>query len=262
VQEVPGARRAAKIACGNRANRCPYAAELTQQSANPQHDDRRQHIGEARPAEARARTHQYSIPSRRIAQYGADAAGFSAGLTPVNVRCAPKPVPSQMWLLTHNKHPAAEGILSCMTIELVLLAASVVLGIVHVIIVSHLQSWQRGYGWTASSREHSAAPLTGVAGRAERALRNYLETFPFFAAAILVVTVTNTPSWPTVWGAHFYFWGRIVYAILYMADLPLARVEHPDDRHLDECCRVILEVTVRIARADRQGNSGRLRLAR
>src|SRR4029453_2713917 len=45
-----------------------------------------------------------------------------------------------------------------MTIELVLLAASVVLGIVHIVIVSRLQSWQRGYRWTASSREHSVAP--------------------------------------------------------------------------------------------------------
>ena len=110
-----------------------------------------------------------------------------------------------------------------MTIELALLAASVVLGIVHIIIVSHLQSWQRGYRWTASSREQSAAPLTGVAGRAERALRNYLETFPFFAAATLLATVTSTQSWLTVWGAHFYLWGRIVYAILYMANWPLAR---------------------------------------
>ena len=93
----------------------------------------------------------------------------------------------------------------------------------HIIIVSHLQSWQRGYRWTASSREHSVAPLTGIAGRAGRALRNYLETFPFFAAAILVVTVTNTHSWLTVWGSHLYLWGRIVYAILYVADLPLAR---------------------------------------
>ena len=107
-----------------------------------------------------------------------------------------------------------------MTIELVLL---VVLGIAHIIVVSHLQSWQRGYWWTASSRERSVAPLTGVAGRAERALRNYLETFPFFAAAILVVTVTDTHSWLTVAGAYCYFWGRIVYAILYMADLPFAR---------------------------------------
>jgi uncharacterized MAPEG superfamily protein len=110
-----------------------------------------------------------------------------------------------------------------MTIELVLLAASVVLGIVHIIVVSHLQSWQRGYWWTASSREQTVAPLAGIPGRVERALRNYFETFPLFAAAILLVTVTNTHSWLTVWGAQFYFWGRVVYAILYAADLPLAR---------------------------------------
>jgi len=35
--------------------------------------------------------------------------------------------------------------------------------------------------------------------------------------------VTNTHGWLTVWGAHFYVWGRILYAILYMADLPIAR---------------------------------------
>ena len=110
-----------------------------------------------------------------------------------------------------------------MTIELVLLAASIVIGIVHITVASQLQSWRRGYRWTASSREQGPAPLIGVAGRAERALRNYLETFPFFAAAVLVVTVMNTHSWLTVLGAQLYFWGRIVYAILYMADLPLAR---------------------------------------
>jgi uncharacterized MAPEG superfamily protein len=110
-----------------------------------------------------------------------------------------------------------------MTIELSLLAASIVFGILQIIIVSHLQSWQRGYRWTASSREESVAPLIGPAGRAERALRNYLETFPFFAAAILAVVATNTHSSLTMWGAQIYFWGRIVYAILYVADLPLAR---------------------------------------
>src|SRR5262249_37741421 len=62
--------------------------------------------------------------------------------------------------------------LSYTTIELALLAASVVLGIVHIIIVSNLQSWQRGYRWTASSREQSVARFTGIAGRAERAFRN------------------------------------------------------------------------------------------
>ncbi len=110
-----------------------------------------------------------------------------------------------------------------MTIELAMLAASVVLCIVHIVIFSHLQSWQRGYRWTAGAREQSVAPLTGIAGRVERALRNYLETFPFFAAAILLVSVTNTHGWLTVWGANFYLWGRIAYALLYAANLPLAR---------------------------------------
>ena len=81
-----------------------------------------------------------------------------------------------------------------MTIELTLLAASI-------IIVSHLQSWQRGYWWTASSREQPVSPLAGVAGRIDRALKNYLETFPVVVAAILIVTVIGTHNWLTVWGA-------------------------------------------------------------
>lgn len=110
-----------------------------------------------------------------------------------------------------------------MSVEMTLLAGSVLLGIAHIIVVSHLQSWQRGYRWTASSRDQSVAPLSGIAGRVERALRNYLETFPFFATAILLVSMTGARNWMTGWGAHFYFWGRIVYAILYGANLPLAR---------------------------------------
>lgn len=110
-----------------------------------------------------------------------------------------------------------------MTIELNLLDASVLLGIAHIVAFSHLQSWQRGYRWTASSREQAVEPLTGVAGRVERALRNFLETFPFFAAAVLMTAVTSTHTALTLWGAHMYFWGRVVYAVLYVANLPLAR---------------------------------------
>jgi hypothetical protein len=40
-----------------------------------------------------------------------------------------------------------------MTTELRLLAASLILGLVHLIAASHLISFQRGYRWTASSRE-------------------------------------------------------------------------------------------------------------
>jgi uncharacterized MAPEG superfamily protein len=129
---------------------------------------------------------------------------------------------------------------------LALLAASVVFGFAHIILVSHLQSWQRGYRWTASSREQSVPPLVGIAGRAERALRNYLETFPFFAAAILIVTVTNTHDWLTLWGAHFYFLGSRRLRNPVSGGLTLssvARVEHPNHWDTDEHCWSAREVT-------------------
>jgi hypothetical protein len=66
-----------------------------------------------------------------------------------------------------------------MSPELEFLASSVLFGLAQIIISSHSASFQRGYKWTASSREQSVPPLTGMAGRIERATRNYLETFPF-----------------------------------------------------------------------------------
>ncbi|WP_298270042.1 MAPEG family protein [uncultured Bradyrhizobium sp.] len=110
-----------------------------------------------------------------------------------------------------------------MTTELATLAAGIVFGIAHIIVTAHLQSWQRGYHWTASSREQSVPPLTGLAGRAERSLRNYLETFSFFAAAIVLAAMVGAHNWLTLSGAQLYLWGRIAYTILYAADLSLAR---------------------------------------
>ena len=110
-----------------------------------------------------------------------------------------------------------------MNTELTLLAASIVLGIVHIVIVSHLASAERGYRWTASDRTAPVAPLTGLAGRTERALRNYLETFPFFAAAVLAAAVTGAHGALTVCGAQLYLFGRIAYALLYAANCSRAR---------------------------------------
>ena len=67
-----------------------------------------------------------------------------------------------------------------MTVELKMLTLSVVLGIVQIVAASHAASLQRGYQWTASSRDEKVPPLQGVAGRLDRALRNFLETFPLF----------------------------------------------------------------------------------
>jgi uncharacterized MAPEG superfamily protein len=46
-----------------------------------------------------------------------------------------------------------------MTVELKMLALSIVLGLVHIVLASHAASLQRGYVWTASSRDEAVPAL-------------------------------------------------------------------------------------------------------
>ena len=98
-----------------------------------------------------------------------------------------------------------------MTTELWLLVASVILGLVQLIAASHLISFQYSYRWTASSREDAVPPLRGLANRVDQATTNFLETFPFFAALVLLAHVTHHHGLLTLWGAHLYFWARLGY---------------------------------------------------
>ena len=88
-----------------------------------------------------------------------------------------------------------------------MLALAVVLGLVQIVAASHSASLQRGYRWTASPRDEPTPPLRGVAGRLDRALRNFLETFPLFAAVVLAAHVSETHNALTEWGARLYLWG-------------------------------------------------------
>jgi uncharacterized MAPEG superfamily protein len=110
-----------------------------------------------------------------------------------------------------------------MSFELAMLAASCVLCLIQVVISSHAGSLQRGYRWTASSRDAEVPALTGVAGRLERALRNFLETFPVFVAAVLLVHVLGREGALSGWGAGLYFSARLLYLPLYAAGVPLLR---------------------------------------
>jgi uncharacterized MAPEG superfamily protein len=110
-----------------------------------------------------------------------------------------------------------------MTLELKMLALSIVLGLVQIVLASQAASLQRGYIWTASSRDEAVPPLSGVAGRLERALQNFVETFPLFAAAVLTAHAAATHSWVTDLGVQLYFWGRVAYLALYAAGVFLLR---------------------------------------
>jgi uncharacterized MAPEG superfamily protein len=110
-----------------------------------------------------------------------------------------------------------------LTVELRMLAFVVVLGLAQIIAASHAASLQRGYRWTAGPRDEAVPALRGVAGRLDRALRNFLETFPLFAAAVLAAQLSGTHGALTEWGARLYLWARVLYVPLYAAGIPLVR---------------------------------------
>ena len=110
-----------------------------------------------------------------------------------------------------------------MRFELATLVASCVLCLIHIIAASHAASLQRGYRWTASARDSESPPLKGISGRLERALRNFLETFLVFVAAVILVHVLRRESALSELGAGLYFFARLVYFPLYAFGVPLLR---------------------------------------
>ena len=110
-----------------------------------------------------------------------------------------------------------------MTIELQMLALSAALCLVQIVLSAHAASFQYGYRWAASARDQAMPPLSGVAARLERTLRNFMETFPVFIAAIVVANFVGRHNWMTAWGAQLYFWGRVAYLPLYLFGVPLVR---------------------------------------
>lgn len=110
-----------------------------------------------------------------------------------------------------------------MPIELKMLAWSIVLGLVHVFLAAGLVTRQRGLKWNASARDGEPAPITGIAARVDRASRNFLETFVFFAAAVLAVVVAQKTSAQTALGAEIYVWARVAYLPIYAAGIPYLR---------------------------------------
>ena len=109
-----------------------------------------------------------------------------------------------------------------MTVEIAMLFWASVLGIVQVGLQSLSFKKQAGNAYTVGPRDEPLPPA-GFAGRMERALRNFLETFPIFAAVILAVYATErTNQWSEI-GAQIYFWGRLAYIPAYASGLPWIR---------------------------------------
>jgi uncharacterized MAPEG superfamily protein len=110
-----------------------------------------------------------------------------------------------------------------MTVEIKMLAWSIYLGLAYVLIAAALSTQARGFSWNVGNRSAESPRLTGVAGRAHRACRNFLETFAFFAAAALAVVLMKATSTHTALGAQLYFWARLIYLPVYLIGIPYLR---------------------------------------
>ncbi|WP_062115362.1 MAPEG family protein [Aureimonas sp. AU40] len=108
-------------------------------------------------------------------------------------------------------------------LELVLLGWSVVLLLVHIGLQGQLATRERGTDWNAGPRDGDAKPLGLHAGRAERALRNFLETYPAFIALALALAVSGRTGGIGAVGAALWFAARLAYIPLYLFGVPYIR---------------------------------------
>jgi uncharacterized MAPEG superfamily protein len=107
--------------------------------------------------------------------------------------------------------------------EFTMLALAMILGFVHLFAAAHVITSERGLMWNMGPRDNTPPLRSALAGRLDRALANFKETFLLFAASVLALAVIGRHSALTVWGAEMYLAGRILYLPLYAAGIPIVR---------------------------------------
>jgi len=109
-----------------------------------------------------------------------------------------------------------------MTAELAYLVWSAALAVILVVIAVLAATQQVGLMPLIGNRE-GLPELTGLAGRAQRAHRNLLESLVLFAILVLAAQVASRTNSITALGAAIFFWARIAHAVLYIAGIPWLR---------------------------------------
>lgn len=109
-----------------------------------------------------------------------------------------------------------------MTLELWMLLAAGLLGLVHIGAASFTFKAQVGNTYTVGARDEGLQPQ-GMAGRLYRAQQNFLETFAIFAACVLIAHVVNANGALSQWGSLMYLAGRVLFLPLYAIGVPWLR---------------------------------------
>ncbi len=109
-----------------------------------------------------------------------------------------------------------------MTFDLWMLSAAAFIGLVHISLQSFSYKAQVGNALTVGARDKEPE-AAGFAGRMARAQRNFLESFPLFAAAVLVAHLSGKAGMATAIGSALYVAARALYIPAYAVGIPYVR---------------------------------------
>lgn len=109
-----------------------------------------------------------------------------------------------------------------MSIELQYLIFAVFLVLIQLVLQASAGFLTVGFRGIIGSRDDDIL-TEGVLGRFERAYYNMLETFPVFAALVLIIQITESWSTTSALAVQIYFWARVVYVPVYIAGIPILR---------------------------------------
>lgn len=109
-----------------------------------------------------------------------------------------------------------------MSTELTLLIWSAALAFVYVVVQSTAYRLDYGIKYAGTQRDDERPP-NKWAGRGNRALRNFLETYGIFIALAVATELGGRSDALTQWGAQLWFWARWAYLPAYFIDVPLMR---------------------------------------
>lgn len=109
-----------------------------------------------------------------------------------------------------------------MTPELTILTYAALLQAVQLSLAIVFADAQFGIKYGASARD-TPRPLTGLAGRLNRALDNHYAALALFTIAVIVVTLGDKSTPLTINCAWAYLFARIAYVPAYILGIPYVR---------------------------------------
>jgi uncharacterized MAPEG superfamily protein len=107
--------------------------------------------------------------------------------------------------------------------EIVMLVLGAMVLMLQLFLQAMSATLEMGSEYRAGPRDKPREMQSVFAGRADRAFRNLMETFPVFAALALALVVTGRNGGLGALGAQVWVAMRVLYVPLYFIQIPLAR---------------------------------------